>query len=424
MADKWLIVSVAGLGWSEVSRHSLQHSAGLDFKPAATVFPAVTSTVQASFRTATLPVSHGVTSNGVFSRTLCKSAFWEQSANLVQGPRIWDHARKSGRSVGLFFWQQSLGEQADTVISPAPIHKHEGGMIMQNYTKPSNLGARLDAACGTFPLHRYWGPLATPTVGNFIVKSTETALDAVTPDIVFLYLPTLDYDLQRFGPEDRRCDRSFALLNAQLQRLTILAEKQGRQLLVFGDYAIGAVSLPPAFPNITLRKAGLFNTRNLRGMAYPDLYSSRAFAMVDHEVAHVYVHDASDIARVVDTFESTGEYESVTIKSPHCDWGHASAGEILLTARQGSWCAYPWWTDRREAPDYATHIDIHSKPGYDPCELFFGSYLPPKVSLDARRIRGTHGRRSDIAFASSASLPDLDSNPSVISIASALSKRL
>ena len=424
MADKWLIVSVAGLGWHDVSSRSLQRMAGLEFKPAATVFPAVTCTVQASFRTASLPASHGMTSNGVFSRNLRKAAFWEQSAGLVEGPRIWDNARHAGRSVSLFFWQQSLGEAVDFVVSPAPIHKHGGGMIMENYTKPNALGKPLTRASGTFPLHRYWGPLASPKVGSIIVKNAEAALDAVSPDIAFLYLPTLDYDLQRFGPEDKRCDRSFTLLEQQLQQLAALAEEQNRQLLVFGDYVIGTVTQAPAFPNITLRQAGFFKTRSVRSMAYPDIYSSRAFAMVDHEVAHVYVRDPADVTRVSSLFAATEEYESVEVRTPDCDWGHASAGEILLTARKGSWCAYPWWTDRREAPDYATHIDIHSKPGYDPCELFFGSHFPPTVSLDASRIRGTHGRRCDIAFASSSPLTDLGPDPSILSIAAALSKRL
>ncbi|MBR1837233.1 MAG: hypothetical protein IJ783_08085, partial [Kiritimatiellae bacterium] len=81
-----------------------------------------------------------------------------------------------------------------------------------------------------------------------------------------------------------------------------------------------------------------------------------------------------------------------------------AAGDLLFVAPGGSWCAYPWWTDRREAPDYATHIDIHNKPGYDPCELFFdrGPWLHPRTCQDASRIRGTHGRECEIAVASSA----------------------
>lgn len=424
MTDRWLIVSVAGLGWKDLEARKLTKQAGFSFIPADSVFPAVTCTAQASFRTASTARQHGMTSNGTFSRPFRKAACWEQAASLVEGPRIWDTARSAGRTVGMFFWQQSLGESADAIISPAPIHKHGGGMIMENYTLPAALGQQLQAACRTFPLHRYWGPLASPKVGDAVVKSVEIALDTPSPDIAFAYLPTLDYDLQRYGPSDARCARSFLLLKAQLTRLASLAERQGRHMLVFGDYPIGPVSNLPAFPNATLRQTGFFNVRHVRGMAYPDIYSSRAFALADHEIAHVYIPNPADIEPVRTCLEATNEYESVAVKTPDCEWGHASAGELLLTAKAGSWCAYPWWTHKREAPDYATHVDIHSKPGYDPCELFFGSFFPPGTCQDASRIRGTHGRHGQIAFATSKPLPDLPSNPTMINIAQSLAKTL
>lgn len=140
--------------------------------------------------------------------------------------------------------------------------------------------------------------------------------------------------------------------------------------------------------------------RPVAGRAYPDFYTSRAFAMCDHEIAHVYVRRAEDVERVARLLDGTGDYEQVERRAGQ-DWAHPSAGEILLLAKKGSWCAYPWWTDRREAPDWATHIDIHNKPGYDPCELFFDRSFPPKTCQDASRIRGTHGRISTLAWASS-----------------------
>ena len=424
MTDRWLIVSVAGLGWKDLEQRELTRLSGFSFMPADSAFPAVTCTAQASFRTASLARQHGMTSNGTFSRPFRKAAFWEQATSLVEGPRIWDTARQAGRTVGMFFWQQSLGESVDAIISPAPIHKHGGGMIMENYTRPAELGHCLRAAYRTFPLHRYWGPLASPKVGDAVVKSVEIALDDPSPDIAFAYLPTLDYDLQRHGPSDTRCTRSFTLLASQLTRLAALAERQGRQMLIFGDYPIGPISSLPAFPNATLRKAGFFNVRHVQGMAYPDIYSSRAFALTDHEIAHVYIPDPADITRVRESLVATNEYESVTIKTSECEWGHASAGELLLTAKAGSWCAYPWWTNKREAPDYATHVDIHSKPGYDPCELFFGSLFPPRTCVDAARIRGTHGRHGQVAYATSKPLIDLPSDPSIVTIAQSLSKML
>ena len=396
---KNLIVMAAGLGYEGLEKRGLLKLAGLDFKPATSVFPAVTCTAQASFRTASVPREHGMTSNGFFSRMLMKPSFWEQSAALVQGPRIWEAARAAGSTVGMYFWQQSLGESVDFVVSPAPIHKHGGGMIMRNYTRPAEMGDLLDRRCGTFPLYRYWGPLASPKVGRQVLANFFAMTEAHEPDIAFLYLPTLDYETQRHGPDSPAADKALEEFRRQLAQIVDFASRKGSSLTVCGDYEISAVDRPPALPNATLRGAGYFNVRPVAGRAYPDFYTSRAFAMCDHEIAHVYVKDADLIPKVVAIFEATGEYETVEIRSDQ-EWAHASAGEILLVAKKGGWCAYPWWNDRREAPDWATHIDIHNKPGYDPCELFFDRSFPPKTCQDWSRIKGTHGRISTIAWAS------------------------
>ena len=396
---KNLVVMAAGLGYEGLEKRGLLKMAGLEFRPAASAFPAVTCTAQATFRTAADPREHGMTSNGFYSRALMKPAFWEQSAALVQGPRIWDGARARGETVGMYFWQQSLGERVDSVVSPAPIHKHGGGMIMRNYAQPSEMGDILDRKCGTFPLHRYWGPLASPKVGRAVLKNFFAMQEAHPVDHAFLYLPTLDYEAQRHGPDAPAADKALAEFRAQLERLADFASKQGGALTVCGDYEIGRVDRPPCFPNRTLRAAGLFNVRPIAGHAYPDFYTSRAFAMCDHEVAHVYVRWEEDVEPVAKLLAETDDYESVEVRRDQ-DWAHASAGEILLLAKKGSWCAYPWWTDRREAPDWATHIDIHNKPGYDPCELFLDCSFPPKTCQDWSRIKGSHGRRSVLAWAS------------------------
>ena len=143
--------------------------------------------------------------------------------------------------------------------------------------------------------------------------------------------------------------------------------------------------------------------RPVAGRAYPDFYTSRAFAMCDHEIAHVYVRDPADVPAVAAALEATGAYESCTPRAGQA-WAHPSAGDLLLVAKKGSWCAYPWWTDRREAPDWATHVDIHNKPGYDPCELFFGGFFPPRTCQDPARVKGTHGRACETAWASTASV--------------------
>ena len=398
---KHIVAMAAGLGCDLLDGNSALESAGLSFKPTRSAFPAVTCTAQATFRTAAEPSVHGMTSNGFFSRELRRPFFWEQSSALVHGPRVWDAARASGAKVGMYFWQQSLGESVDYVISPAPIHKHGGGMIMRNYTKPSDMGDALDRACGTFPLHRYWGPLASPKVGRAVLENFFKMSEAHSPDYALLYLPTLDYAAQRSGPSSRASRDALKEFLSQLATLAEFASARNVDLTVCGDYSIAPVDRPPAFPNMTLRRAGLFNVRPVGPRTYPDFNTSAAFAMCDHEIAHVFVRDGDpDIAaRAMRALEETGEYESVAMRADQ-PWAHPSGGELLLIAKKGSWCAYPWWTDPREAPDYATHIDIHNKPGYDPCELFFGRLFPPGTCQDWSRVKGSHGRTSTIAWAS------------------------
>lgn len=416
---KQLVVMAAALGYQGLERRKLLRLAGLDFKPATSVFPAVTCVAQASFRTATEPRVHGMTSNGFYSRVLRKPSFWEQSASLVQGPRIWSPVRASGATVGMYFWQQSLGECVDSVISPAPIHKHGGGMIMRNYAQPPEMGEILDKTCGTFPLHRYWGPLASPKVGDAVLKNFFAMMETHAPDYAFLYLPTLDYEAQRTGPQGAAADRALAVFARQLEQLVSFASKAGAALTVCGDYEITDVTSAPVHPNATLRQAGYFKVRPVAGRAYPDFYTSRAFAMCDHEVAHVYVREPEDVAAVAKLLVETGDYASVEVREGQ-PWAHVSAGEMLLAAKAGSWCAYPWWTHRREAPDWATHIDIHNKPGYDPCELFFDRSFPPKTCQDDSRIKGTHGRSSTVAWASTAVGVD---GATMIDLAASLARR-
>ena len=396
---KKVIVIAAGLGFEDLDRRHLLKMEGLEFKAGKSVFPALTCVAQASLRTGSIPREHGIVSNGFYFRDLKKTLFWEQSSSLVEGERVWKNFRASGKKVGMYFWQQSMGEDVDTIISPAPVHKHDGGMVMSNYTKPTGMSDILSKVCGNFPLYRYWGPLASAKVGRKVIENFIAMTEAHEMDVSLIYLPTLDYEAQRFGPASKAADKAILEFRHQLASLAAYCSRTGSSLTVIGDYAIGEVVHPPAFPNTLLRKRGFLNVRKIKGGAYLDLCSSRAFAMCDHEIAHVYVSDPSDIEEVMKIFVESGEYESVELKRDQ-PWAHKRAGEILLCAKKGSWCSYPWWEDNDEAPDYASHVDIHSKPGYDPCELFFGSIIPPSTSLDQSRIKGTHGRESLVAWAS------------------------
>ncbi|HHU14878.1 MAG: alkaline phosphatase family protein [Kiritimatiellae bacterium] len=391
---KLLVIQVAALGHAWAERHGVRTVAGLPLRPLAPVFPALTCTAQATLRTGLTPAAHGMVANGFFDPTLRRASFWEQSSALVQGPRIWQAFRDRGGTVGMTFFQQSLGESVDLVFSPAPIHKHSGGMIMGCYGQPSGLEARLTAHAGSaFRLSQYWGPLASVKASEWITEAIAGLLaEPDAPDLLFTYLPGLDYDLQRFGPDHPRSLRALKTVHAELERLFAVAAANDYEVAAFGDYAITPVTGAPVFPNRALRATGLMAVRDVRGMLYPDFYQSRAFAVVDHQVALVSVLDPSALPRAAEVLGALEGVAQVLDKAGQAALGvdHPRAGELLLVASPGYWFAYPWWDTAREAPDYAGHVDIHSKPGFDPCELFFDR-LPFRTCQDRTRIRGTHG---------------------------------
>jgi predicted AlkP superfamily pyrophosphatase or phosphodiesterase len=391
-----LVIQAAALGYDFLKKEVGTSWNGLDFRPLESVFPAVTCTAQASFRTGLAPASHGMVANGFYDRTLRRPFFWEQSSALVEGPRIWEDFRRRGKRVAMMFWQQSLGEDADLVLSPAPIHKHHGGMIPVCYAKSADLYERLCAAVGReFSLAHYWGPIASAKSGDWIAEAAAAMLadDETRPDLSLVYLPTLDYDLQRRGPAHEHSERALQALLTQLQRLLDAASAAGCDVLVFGDYAMGAVTGDVVYPNRALAEAGLFRTRRVGHMLYPDFHDSRAFAVTDHEIAHVYVRDLRDVDAVSKCLRALAGLDQVLDRAAQKELAldHARSGELVLLAREGSWLAYPWWEKHREAPEFAKHVDIHQKPGFDPCELFFGRF-PTQVSTDPSEIAGAHGR--------------------------------
>jgi len=365
-----LNVIAAGLGYRLLEGHRTLRLAGLSFESAPSVFPAVTCVAQASLRTGLSPAEHGMVSNGYWSEELRKPVFWEQSCRLVKGPRVW-----SAES-GVFFFQQSLGEDVKLLVSPAPIHKHGGGMVMSCYTKPTGMADVLCKLCGKFPLWRYWGPLASPRVGRKCISYFEAMTNVQDVDEAYLYLPTLDYAAQKYGPKSPQAEAAFREFRRQLERLADLCQKRGCALGVTGDYEITAVTAPPVRPNVVLRREGLFRVRTVAGMTYPDFHQSAAFAMCDHEVCILVGEERERAAEVL---LATGDYEPV-----------ADAPGTVLLAKPWSWCEYKWWTDDREAPDFASHVDIHNKPGYDPTELFF---------FGKGVVKGTHGRKCEVARA-------------------------
>lgn len=413
---KICVIQIAGLSAEIVHQHTeLFAPLNINFQPLTPPFPAVTCTAQAAFRTGMDTARNGVICNGVYSREQARVDFWNQSAHLMPPERIWHAFRQNGGTVGTICWQQSLGDDVDMILSPQPVHKHHGGMIQAFHSKPAGLYERISEIIGKkFSLFRYWGPTTNLSSTRWIAEATAAVLrlPESRPDLLLTYLPHLDYILQKDGPEpSKKLTKAVTDLVNELTKITAAAKEQGYELLIWGDYAITPATTP-VFPNKILREAGLMSTRDVNGMLYPDLHSSRAFAMVDHQIAHIFTRSPEDIGPAREALTGTPGIADI---GDHETMDHDRAGDLILTAEAGAWFAYPWWDTPKQAPDYATHVDIHNKIGFDPCELFWGKLLPPATTLDATKVRGTHGLTAPPA-AWGTTLPELQQSGNAISL--------
>jgi hypothetical protein len=413
-------------------------------RPLKEVVPAVTCTAQATFLTGKTPEGHGIVGNGWLWRDTGEVGFWQQSNRLLQAEPIYQTAKreraaqgKSFRCAKLFWWFNQ-GAAVDWSVTPKPFYGADGNKIFGIQSTPADLSECLERSLGPFPFHAFWGPMAGREIRNSkseIRNCTEwIALCAVEilrdehPDLTLVYLPHLDYDLQRFGPEGCDLSRLVGELDAACVPLLNAARASGARVWVVSEYGLVQVNRA-VFPNRALRKAGLLEVRPGPFGENLDTFASPAFAVCDHQLAYIYVNNIAagsapqDVAakrndqligRVRDVIVGLPGVARVLSGAEREQIGlhHDRAGDLVALAERDAWFAYPFWLDDAQAPDYARTVDIHRKPGYDPCELFFDPHLRwPRgrafwrllqkklgfrtlfdvVPLDASLIRGSHG---------------------------------
>lgn len=360
-------------------------------------FPCVTSPVQASMLTGCPPREHGVIANGFYHRDRDEVEFWVAPNSVVRGEFIWDALRRADATLTSAVWhaQNIKGASAEFIITPAPIHEPDGTMKLWCYSKPDGLYAEMLPELGHFPLQHYWGPLANIQSTRWILSGARWLIERHAPNFQFVYLPHLDYAAQKFGPDSTPARQSLVELDAELATFAswVKASRFGEEttFLVAGEYAMSNVS-GAIYPNRVLRQAGLVGIREQEGKEHLDLRASQAFAVVDHQLAQVYVKDSARVAQVADLFRGLPGIEQVCTGAERAAIGmdHARSGEITLIAREDHWFAYPWWLDDALAPPFARTVDIHRKPGYDPLEMFFDP-ATKGISLNTALIRGSHG---------------------------------
>jgi predicted AlkP superfamily pyrophosphatase or phosphodiesterase len=383
------------------------------------VVPAVTCTAQAAVLTGQTAEQHGIVGNGWLWRDTGEVRFWQQSNRLLEAEPLYRTARRVAVAAGRpfrcakLFWWFNQGADVDISVTPKPYYGADGNKAFGILGTPAGLTERLERALGRFPFHTFWGPMAGLPCTVWVARCAAEVLRAERPDLTLVYLPHLDYDPQRFGP--RGCDlpRLAGELDAACAPLLDAARQAGARVWVVSEY--GHVQVARAVqPNRALRQAGLLTARPGPFGESLDTFASRAFAVCDHQLAHIYVNDPADLPRVREVIAALPGVARVLAGEERAEFAlrHPRAGDLGALAQPDAWFAYPFWLDDGQAPDYARTVDIHRKPGYDPCELFFDPRLWwPRgraawrllqkklgfrtlfdvVPLDPSLVRGSHG---------------------------------
>lgn len=406
-------------------------------RPLKEVVPAVTCTAQATILTGKTAEEHGIVGNGWLWRDTGEVRFWQQSNRLIQAEPIYSTAKKLRAAQGKafrcakLFWWFNQGAAVDWSVTPKPFYAADGNKVFGIYGTPEGLTERLEQLLGPFPFHTFWGPMAGTrfaarrgyTCTEWIAHCAADILQKERPDLTLVYLPHLDYDPQRFGPQGCDMPRLVRELDDATAPLLDAARTVGARVWVVSEYGHVQVSRA-VFPNRALCQAGLLAVRPGPFGENLDTFASQAFAVCDHQVTHIYVNAPHCVAakgrsdslmkKVREVMAGLPGVARVLVGEERAEVGlrHERAGDVVVLAERDAWFAYPFWLDDAKAPDYARTVDIHRKPGYDPCELFFDPHLWwPRgrafwrllqkklgfralfdvVPLDASRVRGSHG---------------------------------
>ncbi|PSF38495.1 alkaline phosphatase family protein [Aphanothece hegewaldii CCALA 016] len=379
------------------------------------ILPAVTCSVQATYLTGKLPSEHGIVGNGWYFRDECEVKFWRQSNKLIQSPKIWEMAKSIDPTFTCanLFWWYNMYSSVDYAITPRPMYPADGRKIPDIYTQPTGIRSLIQDELGQFPLFNFWGPNTSIKSSQWIADSAKWIEQRYSPTLTLVYLPHLDYCLQRYGTDLEQIQQDLTDIETLCLDLIDFYEKRNAQVIILSEYGITSV-FQPIHLNHLLRENGLLKVRQELGREYLDAGTSIAFAVADHQIAHIYINDPDYIPKVYDLLLNAQGVAQVLDESSKKTYGldHPRSGELVAIAQADAWFTYYYWLDDTKAPDYARTVDIHRKPGYDPVELLLdpkirfpklkiGTILAKKrlgfrslldvIPLDASLIRGSHG---------------------------------
>ncbi|MDE0835942.1 MAG: alkaline phosphatase family protein [Akkermansiaceae bacterium] len=371
-------------------------------------FPALTTTAQSSILTGTPPEEHGIVANGWYDRESAEVRFWKQSNHIVHGEKIWETLRKTvpDFTCAKLFWWYNMYSSADYTVTPRPLYPADGSKHFDIHTQPMSLRDQLKEDLGPFPFPAFWGPAAGIGSSQWIASSAKRVEEKHSPTLSLVYLPHLDYCLQKDGPGAANVPTEVQAIDRVVTDLISFYEARDVKVMLLSEYGISPVTRPIHL-NRLFRKKGWLSIKDELGRETLDYGGCKVFAVADHQVAHIYVNDPALLPEVKALLEATEGIDEVRERN------HERAGDLIAIAEPDAWFTYYYWEDDTLAPDFARTIDIHRKPGYDPCELFIdpaigfpklkiAKFLLKKklrirglldvIPLDASLVKGSHGR--------------------------------
>ena len=359
--------------------------------------PAVTCTVQATLLTGTQPDEHGIVGNGWYQRDNAEIRFWQQSNRLIHGELLYE-----GIETAKMFWWFNQHAPVRWSATPKPHYGCDGSKVFDII---DNTDCDLVKHLGPFPFPSFWGPNAGLPATRWIADATALVLRRNQPHLTLTYLPHLDYDFQRYSaPNIDRVHEVDTCVGAVIDA----AQDIGAIPLIVSEYGLVPVRRAIGI-NRVLRENGLLAVRSgpFGEMLSPG--DSQAFAVVDHQVAHIYVQEPSMRSEVRKLILDIDGVDAV-LPPDELHLNHPRSGDWIALAQSDAWFHYYYWTADELAPDFARTVDIHRKPGYDPVELFITSkarammrlaqkklgfrYKMDVIPLDPSLVGGSHGLRS------------------------------
>ncbi|MCW3080448.1 nucleotide pyrophosphatase/phosphodiesterase family protein [Segetibacter sp.] len=411
--NKTVVIDIVGLSSNLIGEFTpfiKQYVSNHNIATIDPVLPAVTTAVQSTYLTGKWPAEHGIVGNGWYDREDCEVKFWKQSNKLVQVEKIWERAKKEDPNFtcSTMFWWYNMYTASDYSVTPRPNYLADGRKMPDCYSHPAELRDELQEKLGQFPLFQFWGPGANIKSTAWIADASMLTDDKYDPTLTLIYLPHLDYCLQKFGPDFSNISKELEEIDKVVEKLVKFYKKKGASVILLSEYGIVPVTTP-IHPNRLFRQNDLLQIRVERGLELLDPGASKAFVVADHQVAHVYINDPSVTEKVRKLLETVPGISLILDREAQAEYhiNHERAGEFVLMADKKSWFTYYFWLDDAVAPDYARVVDIHKKPGYDPVEMFMTSkaragykllrkkagfrYVMDVIPLDATLIKGSHG---------------------------------